>query len=117
MHVVVAPGYERALDAALDFLTRNEALPAAEDLLDRALVFLPELLAKFPYAGRDFVVRNPISPRVEEAVEEIHVLMGTDIELREYLLDDYLVLYAIQRQAVYLLTLRHHRQSGFDLGA
>ncbi len=43
--------------------------------------------------------------------------MGDDIELRKYLLDDYLVLYAVRRQTAYLLTLRPLRQSGFDFGS
>jgi hypothetical protein len=81
------------------------------------LHFLPELLAQFPRAGRDFVIRNPASPKVAQAIEQVHALMGTDIELREYLLDDYLVLYAVRRRTLYLLTLRHHRQSGFDFGS
>ncbi len=116
MRVVVYPSYERSLDGALDFLLQNDALPAAQHLLDRALVFLPELLSRFPRAGRDFVARNPASPKVVEAVEQVRALMRADIELREYVLDDYLVLYAIRKQTVYLLTLRHHRQSGFEFG-
>ncbi|MBN8727933.1 MAG: type II toxin-antitoxin system RelE/ParE family toxin [Xanthomonadales bacterium] len=116
MRVVVQPGYERTVAAALDALIGNGALPAAEHLLDRTLHFLPRLLAEFPRAGRDFVVRNPASPRVAEAAGQVRALLGTDIELREYILDDYLVLYAIRGRVVHLLALRHHRQSGFDAG-
>lgn len=109
MRVVVQPGYEHAVDVAMDTLIENDALSAAQHLLDRALSFLPELLAKFPHAGRDFVLRNPATQKVAEATEYVHALPGTDIELREFILDDYLVLYAIQGTTGHLLTLRRHR--------
>ena len=35
-------------------------------------------------------------------------------ELREYLLDDYMVLYAQFGALIYLLAIRHHRQLSFD---
>jgi len=114
MRVVVQPGYERALDAALDVLIENGAFQAAERLVDRTLSFLPELLAQFPRAGRNFGIRQPDSPNVTDMMKRVRALMGTDIELREFILDDYLVLYAIQGETVHLLTLRHHRQSGFN---
>lgn len=115
MRVVIDPGYERAVAAALDLLIDQDALLAAERLLERALRFLPALLMQFPHAGRDFIARNPASDKVSMAVEHLHALLGDDIELREYLLDDYLALYAIRHETVTLLTLRHHRQSGFAL--
>jgi hypothetical protein len=37
-------------------------------------------------------------------------------ELREFVLDQLLVLYAIEGNTVTLLTVRHYRQLGFDLG-
>lgn len=35
-------------------------------------------------------------------------------ELREYLLPDYLVLYARYAETIYLLSIKHHRQLSFD---
>jgi hypothetical protein len=113
MRVVIDPAF--ALATAVDFLIENDALPAAQRLLDRALVELPELLAQFPRIGREFLARNPETAPVAAAQEQAARLLGTDIKLREYLLGDYLVLYAIRARTVYLLTLRHHRQSAFPL--
>ena len=47
---------------------------------------------------------SPAIPRYPK-----YKLLGDDIELREYILDDDLVLYAIHRDCIHLLTLRHHR--------
>lgn len=116
MRVVVYRAFEKALAAAQDFLIQNDALPAAQRLLDRALDELPELLAQFPRMGREFLARNPETPQVAAAQEQARALLDTDVELREFILDDYLVLYAIKGRTVYLLSLRHHRQSTFTFG-
>ncbi|MFT3755887.1 MAG: hypothetical protein QM769_08055 [Pseudoxanthomonas sp.] len=58
--------------------------------------------------------RNPETPEVQAAWEQARALAGEDIELRELIEGDYLVLYAIHAQTVHLLTLRHHYQSGYD---
>jgi hypothetical protein len=34
--------------------------------------------------------------------------------LREYVLKDYVLLYALIGKAIYLLAIRHHRQLSFD---
>ena len=38
-----------------------------------------------------------------------------DADLRQYVFDDYLLLYAHIDGVVYLLAIRHHRQLSFDL--
>ncbi len=35
--------------------------------------------------------------------------------IREYIADDYLLLYAVRDSGVFLLSIRHHRQLSFDL--
>lgn len=117
MRVVIYPAFEQALSAAQDFLIQNDALPAAQRLLDGALDELPELLAQFPRMGREFLARNPETPQVAAVQGQARALLDTDIELREFIMDDYLVLYAIKGQTVSLLSLRHHRQSTFTFGS
>ena len=115
VRVEIRSSYRRAFLHALDHLLGNEAIAAAERFAEAALVTLPDRLERHPRSGRNYLARNPGTPRLLEMVERVRTMLGTDIELREILLDDYLVLYAIQNQTVHLLTLRHHRQSGFDL--
>ena len=115
VRVEVRASYRRTFLHALDHLLGNEAIAAAERFTAAALVTLPDRLERHPRSGRDYLARNPGTPRLLEMVERVRTVLGTDIELREILLDDYLVLYAIQNQTVHLLALRHHRQSGFDI--
>ena len=42
-------------------------------------------------------------------------LAGPETQVREYIASDYLVLYAVRKSTVYLLSIRHHRQLSFDL--
>ncbi len=114
MRVINRHTFEHALDRALAYLWKNDANAAAQALVDSVLTRLPQRLSRFPRMGRDYLGRNPETPEVLAALEQVRILLGADIELREVILDDYLALYAIHGETVHLLTLRHHRQSGFD---
>lgn len=114
MRVIIRTAYERRVEEEWKYLLGYGAVAAAQKLLDQAYDFLPNPLAMFPRIGRDFLVRNPETPEVLAAWGKARELVGDDIELREYILGDYLALYAIHGAALHLMTLRHHRQSGFD---
>jgi hypothetical protein len=47
-------------------------------------------------------------------IERLKARIGRG-EIREYLTGDYLILYALIGDAVYLLSIRHHRQLSFDI--
>ncbi len=67
-------------------------------------------LRRFPRIGA-----NP--PQSAEALAQLAALpAGAPDALREYLHDDYLMLYAATEvdATVYLLSIRHHRQLSFD---
>jgi len=114
MRVVLREAYERRVDEELAYLIENGAYAAAQRLLNQAYDVLPDLLGKFPQIGRDFLGRNPATPQVQDAWEQARELLGDDMELREYILGDYLALYAIYKDTLHLLTFRHHWQAGFD---
>jgi len=113
MRVVLGAAYECALDEAVDYLLGVGAQTAAQQLLDEAYDVLPQRLAQLPHIGRAFVAQHPEAADVRSVWAAVCELLGQDIELREYVFGDYLVLYAIQGNTLHLLTLRHHRQSGF----
>lgn len=115
MKVTLRNAYEIRLDEAVANLLDHGAELAAQRLLDQAYVTVPALLAQFPHIGRNFLDRNPSTPSVQAAWDQACVLLGNDIELREYVFEDYLVLYAVHGTQIELLTLRHHRQAGFLL--
>lgn len=114
MRLEVRTTYRAAFHIVLDYLLDRGAVVAADRLIDEALFTLPERLIQVPRIGRDFLARNPLTPEAQMAWEKARELVGDDIELRECILGDYLALYAIHAEVVHLLTLRHHRQSGYE---
>lgn len=98
-------------DAALAFLTGHHADAATTRLHHAVLHDLPALLRRHPLIGRDFMRRNPASAEAGDARTRVVALLGDRFELREYMLADHLLLYAVSTDAIYLLAIRHHRQN------
>lgn len=115
MRVHATTTFERTLEVALAFLTEKGAGPAAERLLDAALKRMPEVLARHPRLGRDFLSRSPQSAEADQTHRQATALLGKTTELREYILGDYIVLYAIEDDVIHLVSIRHHRQPSFSL--
>ncbi|MGO1540360.1 MAG: type II toxin-antitoxin system RelE/ParE family toxin [Luteimonas sp.] len=115
MRVVLGAAFESRLDEAVEYLLGVGADAAAQELLDHAYDALPELLVQSPRIGREFIAHDAEAPEVVAAWSTVRELLGDDIELREYIFKDYLALYAIHGDCIHLLTLRHHRQCGFNL--
>lgn len=102
-------------DAALTFLIEQDAAPAAVRLRDAVLHDLPALLRRHPLIGRDFMRRNPETLEAETAYRRVVALLGDKLQLREYILAEHLVLYAVAVDAIYLIAIRHHRQNAYLL--
>jgi hypothetical protein len=66
--------------------------------------------------GASFLARQGRSVEARAMIQRLNAAVGRG-EIREYLFDDYLVLYAIIDDTVYLLSIKHHRQLSFDLEA
>lgn len=79
------------------------------------LAVLRELI---PDMGRPFLVRDALSVESANGLERLRAKLlqhTTDPNaLREYILHDYLVLYAQIGESIFLLAIRHHRQLAFD---
>ncbi|BEP51878.1 MULTISPECIES: type II toxin-antitoxin system RelE/ParE family toxin [Variovorax] len=98
-----AQGYERLLDALTDVVVPN--------------------LQRHPRMGRHFLKRAVESVEAKRLLERIGLqlsALGPNAELREYVMDEYLVLYLVSdgdpgdAGIVQLLAIKHHRQLGFD---
>lgn len=104
-----------ALDRIEAFLREADADPAFEVLLsDLDQVIVPNL-RRFPTIGRRYLDRPPAS---SEALAQLASLpRGVPGALREYLHDEYLILFFldVRGSTVYLLSIRHHRELCFDL--
>jgi hypothetical protein len=67
---------------------------------------------------RPFLLRQPGSVETTNALEKLRTTLSaltTDMDaLREYVIRDYLLLYAQVGGVIFLLAIRHHRQLSFD---
>jgi len=111
--------FERNLEDIESFLTEQEAPQAFDGLLDELLETVIPNLEQFPEMGRPFMARQPRSVETTNALAKLRAkLSGLNQEsdaLREYVLKDYLLLYAlIDGATIFLLSIRHQRQLSFD---
>ncbi|RYD84963.1 MAG: type II toxin-antitoxin system RelE/ParE family toxin [Verrucomicrobiaceae bacterium] len=100
------------LDSIEAFLTEADAAFAYDDLLAGLRATVLPNLARFPLMGRRYLDQPPQSV---EALEQLAKLpAGAADGLRVVLHSDYLMLYSVIGEVVYLLSIRHHRQLSFD---
>jgi plasmid stabilization system protein ParE len=112
--VELTASFLERLDAIEAFLAEAVARFAFDDLLAELRTKVIPNLQRFPRIGRRYLA-NP--PQSAEALAQLATLPpGAPDALREYLHGDYLMLYAAieAEAAVYLLSIRHHRQLSFD---
>lgn len=110
--------FERNLEDIELFLSEAEAPQAYDGLLDELLEAVIPNLERFPEMGRPFMARQPGSVETTNAIAtlraKLSALTPDSDALREYVLKDYLLLYALIDGAIYLLAIRHQRQLSFD---
>lgn len=97
------------------FLTESDASLAFDALVAALRETVVPNLAKFPRIGRRYL---DCPPQSAEALAELEALrVDAASALREYVHDEYLLLYTVAGadSTVYLLSIRHHRQLSFDL--
>ena len=116
--VKLTTNFERNLEGIELFLTEVQAPLAFDGLLDELLETVIPNLGRFPEMGRPFMARQPRSVETTNALATLRAKLSaltpdTDA-LREYVLKDYLLLYAPIDGAIYLLAIRHQRQLSFD---
>ena len=114
MQIRITANFDRNLEQIRRFLEELDARQAFEQLLNQLFDVVIPNLERFPEMGRDFLARQPLSAEGLARHERLTKRLGQG-ELREYIFDDYLLLYAHRDQQVDLLSIRHHRQLSFDL--
>jgi plasmid stabilization system protein ParE len=72
-------------------------------------------LCRFPQSGRSFLTRAIKSAKARVLSKQLSTLLGKQDDLRECVMDEYLVLYLVRRDQVIFLAVKHHRQLSFDL--
>lgn len=75
-------------------------------------------LENHPRYGRRFFDRQAQTMQVLQKTQSVTTQLAKvipDGELREYVMTDYTVLYALIANTIYLLSIKHHKQLLFDL--
>ena len=109
--VELTASFIERLESIETFLTEAGAAQAYDKLLDAMRRTVIPNLSRFPRIGRRYLCKPPQSA---EAMAQLAALPpGAADGLREYLHDDYLILYTLADSTIYLLSIRHHRQLSF----
>lgn len=118
--VKLTANFERNLEEIEQFLIEAEAASAYDGLLDELLATVIPNLERFPAMGRSFLDRPLRSVEASNGVEALRSQLGKlggNAEIREYVLQHYLLLYAFTGEEVFLLAIRHHKQLSFNFQA
>jgi len=119
--VKLTANFERNLADIERFLTEADAPQAYDGLLDELLGTVIPNLKRFPGMGRLFFSRACGSVEAANALAALRVKLAALIAdpdaLREYDMNNYLVLYAQIAGNIYLLSIKHHRQLSFNFEA
>lgn len=111
--VKITANFERNLDEIERFLTDADATQFFDALLDELSSTVIPNIERFPKMGRNFMDRPARSIEGSNGLDTLRKKLGEG-KLREYVLSDFLLLYAQYGQTAYLLSIKHHRQLSFD---
>ncbi len=91
--------------------------PAGYDrLLSELLDMTVPTLKQHPRLGRLFfnrIAQTQQAKTKELALRKKLTASAADAEIREYVMPDYTILYALIAESIYLLTIKHHKQFAF----
>jgi plasmid stabilization system protein ParE len=88
---------------------------AFPQFLDRFFDEVIPMVCQFPQSGRSFLTCKVKSAKAKALTKALHKLLNKGDDLRQFVIDDYLVLYLVRRYQVVFLAVKHHRQLSFDL--
>lgn len=106
--------FAQNLDAIRDFLGEDGRVTFAR-LLDRLFEDIVPTVCRFPQSGRPFFDHPARSLETRAARRRLRRLIRAGDDLREFILDEYLLLYLVRGNHVIFLSIKHHRQLSFDL--
>lgn len=114
IHLIPTNNFERNLDGIELYLAELNDSPAFQQLLDKLFDEVLPNLEAFPAIGLDFFARIPASIEGSHLYTKINSTVGSR-SIREYIFDDYLLLYSLDGESLHLLAIKHHKQLSFDL--
>lgn len=108
--------FERNLAQIGAFLAETDSPSGYDKLIDALAGTVVPNLERYPRIGRLFLERAAESIEGQERMAALKKMRDAG-ELREYVAGDYLILYALLADTIYLLAIKHHRQLSFDIAA
>src|SRR5262245_46535500 len=115
--VRLTANFERNFETIRTFLQEVDSEGTYHSLLDELFDRIIPNLECFPDLGVDFLARVFQSREATARLARLWTRLGDQVRLRECISGDYLILYAVRRDNLYLLAIKHHRQLSFDLKA
>ncbi|MDQ6959207.1 MAG: type II toxin-antitoxin system RelE/ParE family toxin [Mariprofundaceae bacterium] len=112
--VIPTVNFQCNLDDIQAFLAERDEAVHFQRLLDKLFDKVIPNLEEFPAMGRDFLLGQPASVEGFQLYKRIRS-KARNASIREYIFDQYLILYAIDEGKLYLLSIKHHDQLSFDL--
>ena len=103
------------------FWDENQFAQGFDRLVDELTDAVVPILKRHPRMGRNFLQRQPGSIDAAMRAQKLDALLRTldtdttRAEVREYVMTDYLLLYALVGEVIYLLAIKHHKQLSFDI--
>ncbi|OEZ00986.1 MULTISPECIES: type II toxin-antitoxin system RelE/ParE family toxin [Stenotrophomonas] len=116
--VKLTANFERSLEEIRAFFVQNDAPDAFDALLEDLTDRVVPNLERFPLMGRSFLSRPIRSVETTQASSRLRNRLDSlapDGDIREYMMSQYVMLYAITESTVYMLSIRHHQKVSFDL--
>jgi len=101
------------LDSIRVFL-KPEGRSAFRQVLSRIFEDIVTDLCRFPQLGRPFLAHVVRSLEAQVLLDRLKSMLRKGDDLREFVVDDYIILYVIRRNRLYFLAIKHHRQLSFD---
>lgn len=113
-NVRITSNFDKNLVDIRRFLVEQGVPREFQFLLEQLFETVIPNLESFPEMGVDFLAKAPQSTEGLMRLETLKQRLGKNTSLREYISGDYLLLYALRGNNIYLLSLRHHRQLSFN---
>ena len=113
--VRITRNFDTTLVDIRGFLEEQQAPLAFWSLIEELFETVIPNLQRFPDMGMDFLAQAPLSTEGLMRLTTLTQRLGKNTRLREYISGDYLMLYAVRGDDLYLLSIKHHRQLSFDL--
>ena len=100
---------------AIQAFLGSEGHKPFQRFLDRLFDDIVPQLCRFPKSGRSFLAHTIHSSEAKSLSKKLRTRLNRGDDLREYIVDEYLVLYLLRGHHLVFLSVKHHRQLSFDL--